>query len=351
MGSTPKKGPGAPRDQPRQPRQRAASATLAHARDAAESLLLKGNAVDAVVAGVFAAAATQPTVLLGPVQLLFGGGGAGMRALSGRCRQPGLGADRPRGFREGDPIPEAARVSVPGLPAGLVAALAAGGDASLAQVMGPAVELAKGSPRRAVLQSLLARGAVAMSEGAILSELLQAANRVAGGILTRQDLEDMLPESDACIVHKVDARGIFSVPWGSGAVFPGSTDEGPDARWVHSVLAVDRRGLFAMACFEEPMDALSLPELGLGAPLLATPVRRGEPRVKPGTAIGAAFPGAMVERSGAVDIALSVAGSVRGEAEVRGLLARVLSDEPVGAATSGRLLGITATRSAAATLG
>ena len=51
-----------------QKRARATHASVSAARDAAEALLLKGNAVDAVVAGVAAAAALEPSVLLGPVQ-------------------------------------------------------------------------------------------------------------------------------------------------------------------------------------------------------------------------------------------------------------------------------------------
>jgi len=72
---------------------------------AAEAALVRGNAVDAVAVGVLAAAGLHASVLLGPVQMLIGGAGAGLRAIDGRTRQPGLDNPRPRGFRPEDPIP------------------------------------------------------------------------------------------------------------------------------------------------------------------------------------------------------------------------------------------------------
>ena len=95
-----------------------AMASEGSAADAATAALAKGNAVDAVVAGVFAAAATSPSVLLGPVQILLGGAGLGLRAVDGRVRQAGKGAPRPRGFTPEQGVAPAARVGVPTLPGG-----------------------------------------------------------------------------------------------------------------------------------------------------------------------------------------------------------------------------------------
>src|SRR5450432_3699908 len=105
-------------------RRRAAAGSESHVAQAARDALARGNAGDAVVAGVLMAAAESPGVLLGPVQLLAGGAGAGLIAIDGRVRQPGLDAPRPRGFVSGEPIPEAARVGVPALPAAVATALA-----------------------------------------------------------------------------------------------------------------------------------------------------------------------------------------------------------------------------------
>jgi len=316
-------------------RARATHATLPPAREAAEALLLKGNAVDAVVAGVFAAAAAEPSVLLGPVQLLFGGGGAGHQAVSGRLLQSGKGIDRPRGFRDGDRVPDAARVAVPALSAALVAALATAGQASLSQVVGPAVELARGTPRRAVLAEVARLGPRAMCEGTLAEELVHAANRVAGGTLTREDLDDVRVAVERCALEPAEVgadgepRGLLTVPWGSRATLPSAAEgeSGLDARNVHAVLAVDRNGLFALAVFEVHLDVLPIPELGLAAPLVAQPVRRGTPRVRPGTVLDAAFPAGLIERRGAFELGLVVVQSPSGEADARALLARAVSGE------------------------
>jgi methylmalonyl-CoA mutase cobalamin-binding domain/chain len=88
----------------------AAIATHAAAQAAATDLLRAGNAVDAVVGAVLAVAAAEASVLLGPLSVLVAGRGAGARAFDGRVRQPGKGAPRPRGFKDGESIPDAARV-------------------------------------------------------------------------------------------------------------------------------------------------------------------------------------------------------------------------------------------------
>lgn len=325
-----------------QKRARATHASVSAARDAAEALLLKGNAVDAVVAGVAAAAALEPSVLLGPVQLLFGGGGAGVQALGGLVLQGGKGQDRPRGFRAEDPIPEAARMGVPALPAALAAAVATAGQASFSQVLAPAIELAKGTPRKDVLAHIARVGARALSEGKLGEELFHAGNRVAGGVLSREDLEDVdVTATRLGVAREGDgARGVVTVPWGTGAVVPGTDEDGRDARASRAVLAVDRNGLFAIAVYEVHLDALRIEELGLAAPLLATPVRRGETRVRPGTPVPAAFPAALIENAGAFELALVVTGAARGEAEARALVERALRGESPERPSAGRMLAV-----------
>ena len=120
---------------------RAAVASSPEVEAAAAEVLRRGNAVDAVVAGVFAACAGSPGVLLGPVQLLVGGAGAGLQAFDGRVRQPGIGAPRPRGLLASEEVPLAARVGVPWLLATLSAAIATAGSARSARP-------ARSAPRR-----------------------------------------------------------------------------------------------------------------------------------------------------------------------------------------------------------
>ena len=126
----------------------------------------------------------SPGVLLGPVQILVGGAGAGLLAIDGRVRQPGIGAPRPRGFMDDEEVPDAARVGVPWLPASLSVAIATMGTATFAQVLGPALALAKGSPRAEVLQRIASRGPRAIEERPLGGELLALAGRPSGGLLT-----------------------------------------------------------------------------------------------------------------------------------------------------------------------
>ncbi len=147
-------------------RRRAAAGSESHVAQAAREVLERGNAVDAVVAGVLMAAAESPGVLLGPLQFLAGGAGAGLIAIDGRVRQPGLGAPRPRGFQANETIPDAALVGVPFLPAALVTALATLGAATLLRAAGPALAWARANaPERAgLLEAIARRGAPALAE-------------------------------------------------------------------------------------------------------------------------------------------------------------------------------------------
>jgi gamma-glutamyltranspeptidase/glutathione hydrolase len=297
----------------------AVSASEGHVADAATALLSKGNAVDAVVAGVFAAAAGAPGVLLGHVQLLLCGAGIGLRAVDGRVRQPGKGAPRPRGFTADQTVSLAARVGVPALPAALAAAQATAGSATLAQVMAPALALADGE-RRDVLRRIARRGAGAMSDDAIADELVAVCGRIAGGLLTREDLESVLPT----IVSATDraeapdspnARRVVGMPWAASV--------GVGNPRVHVVAACDYRGLLAIACYERHEDGVVIEALSLVAPLLASPVLRGEERVRPTSPIDAAAPIAVasVAGEGLPDTAFGIACDAQGDAVLSEVLA------------------------------
>lgn len=334
---------------------RAAVAPSPEVEAAATELLRKGNAVDAVVAGVFAACALSPGVLLGPVQILVGGGGAGLRALDGRVRQPGIGAPRPRGFREGEEVPDAARVGVPWLPATLSVAVATAGTATFAQVMAPALALAKGSPRHEVLSKISSRGPRAIEERPLGAELLALAGRPSGGLLTSDDLSSQRPEVHPASRHVLVATpgGVVSASRGGrGARGPGSSDKSGkgtkkaadalddtgarrfvielpwarhashdeggllaapagriDVGTTRAVAAVDRHGAFAIACWDEGVDGLVIGELGLRAPFFAQPVLRGETRIRPGDARAAAAPIALVGTDAGPEFAFAAFGA------------------------------------------
>lgn len=309
---------------------RAAVASTPEVESVAEEILGKGNAVDAVVAGVFAACALSPGVLLGPVQVLVGGAGAGLLAIDGRVRQPGIGAPRPRGFTSAEEIPDAARVGVPWLPAAMSVAIATMGTATFNHVLSPAVALAKGTPRAEVLGRIASRGPRALEEGRLGGELLAAAGRPSGGLLTTDDLSSPRPEvqkatrttlvpsalprvraaasgkgrttSLAADLWKKSAaleaepRVLMTLPWTPiASELPAPPAQDVDVIRVRAVAAVDRNATFAVATWEEATDdGLLLAELGLRAPLLAEPVRRGQTRVRPGEVRAAAAPVALV---------------------------------------------------------
>ncbi len=320
----------------------AASASEGHVADAANALLSRGNAVDAVVAGVFAAAAGAPGVLLGPVQILFGGAGLGLRAVDGRVRQAGKGSPRPRGFTEDQLIAPAARVGVPALPAALAAALASSGASTLAQVMAPAIGLAEG-PRRDVLKRIAQRGPSALLDESIAGELVNACGRVAGGLLSRDDIDGVLPAIVVATESDGTKRPVALVPWRNAARTPGG--EAKSAAHVHVVAASDHRGLVAVACYERRDDGVAIAALSLVAPFMASPVLRGQTRVKPGEPAPSAAPIALV-RSAAdhsmFELALGVANDAHGDDVLDELIAAFTASDALtpSYAGLGTLIGV-----------
>jgi hypothetical protein len=288
------------------------------------SVLGRGNAVDAVAAAIFAAAGMYPSVLLGPVQMLVGGAGAGLRAIDGRARQPGLGNPRPRGFLGGESIPDAARVGVPALPAALLAAVTTYGKLSVAAVLSPAIELAKArsKERGAVLERIAGRGPAALAEAALADELVALAGRLGGGLLSLRDLDELRPGLIQASVHGgIGGRALVTVPWGASAVLHPRAVPSPPGADVRVVVAADRHGLLAVGCYEVPKAGLSLDVLGLVAPFTASPVLRGETRVKPGEPRGAAAPVALAQLAGTVDLAVGIGTSSESEAVLGSWLA------------------------------
>ncbi len=288
--------------------------------DVGMSLLGRGNAVDAVAGAVFAAAGLHASVLFGPVQLLIGGAGAGFRAVDGRNRQPGLGNPRPRGFLPTDMVPAAARVGVPGLPAALLASVTTYGRLSVAAVIAPGRDLAQSrSPLRAkVLTRIAQRGPAALAEAGLSDDLVACAGRLAGGLLSVRDLDELRPEvAVAASAMAEGGREVVTVPWESrtahdkiAALLTGD---------VRVVVAVDRNGLAAVACYEvaAASEGLHLEPFDIIAPFTATPVRRGQTRVKAGEVRPATAPIALGRTEGVLDLAVGVGAVADAEATLR----------------------------------
>lgn len=272
----------------------------------------RSNAVDVVVSGLFAYAAVDASLLLGPVQILIGGPGAGLQAVDGRVRQPGLGAPRPRGFVSTEAVPAAASVGVPCFSSAALAALAAYGTRTINQAVSPAVDVAKGhDPERAKALALVARhGPTAIGRDEIGGLLIERFGRMAGGLLTQEDLIATAPPVEAVPVYKADGNGGARPEF---ALMPHAASH--EERIVGSsrlamLLAVDVHGLFCAAAAEIHPDALLVEELGLAAPRLAEPVRRGEPRITPGTPRPSGAPIALVGHRSVWELALATSGPV-----------------------------------------
>ncbi len=330
---------------------RAALASSPEIEAAAAELLRRGNAVDAVVAALFAACATSPSALLGPAQILVGGAGAGLRAFDGRVRQPGIGAPRPRGFVTSEEVPDGARVGAPWLPATLAAALATAGSQSVAQVMGPALALAKGTARADVLARIAARGPRAIEERPLSTELLAAAGRAASGLLTADDLASPRPEVLPAARHTRATRMVIAVPWAhfdDGVVKPPAAQV--DIGSARVIVVVDRHGTFALASWEDAPEGLRLDELGLRVPLFAEPVRRGQPRVRPGDPRAAAAPMVLTGRDGVPEVALAAFGAGDAYAVLNQALASLLDDDRIEGHGESRLVALSHAKGIASSL-
>ena len=299
--------------------------------------------MDAVVAGLLVAAAYSPGVLLGPVQLLVAGTGAGRIAADGRLRQPGLGLPRPRGATSTGAIPEAARVAAPAFPAAVATVLAAHGTATLRRLAAPAVKVARSSfpERAAVLDAFARRGAPALGDDAIASELLAVGGRAAGGSLTLEDLTSVRPALARIEERSMTPAGWMRMPWLAA---------GLDASCTHVVAAADGRGLVCIACYESPVEGILVPGLGLLAPAFAVPVLHGKPRVRPGEPLAASAPVAVRASRGTADLAVGLATTSDADAAL-GHLLPALDEAPLVAAAmsgmAGHAVAVVRTRHAA----
>jgi hypothetical protein len=72
------------------------------------------------------------------------------------------------------------------------------------------------------------------------------------------------------------------------------------------VVAVDRNGLVAVACYAVSKEGLAIEAFDLVAPPAAAPVLRGQQRVQPGGPRQAATPIALRQSSGIVDLAAGI---------------------------------------------
>ena len=276
---------------------------------AQEYLDAGGSAVGAVLAGFFADAGTHAGVLFGPLVIIVAGVGNGARVFDGRLRQPGLGAKRPRGFTQDDSIPIGARFAVPH-------AVSAAAVAHSYDRTGPFADLVRRGIRQArqagansrvnVLEKVQSLGGRYLSDAVVARPLLHVAGASEGGLLTQADLVSV-PNLDSAATSHTELGEWFVVPWSDGesettcTAVNGNTlrteqtaasDAEPSSRSnvTHLLLAVDARGIFAGASYQHTLSGVEIAELQLVAPKAAIPVRRGVPRLTPGSGLPAPSP-------------------------------------------------------------
>lgn len=275
----------------------AAAASDPAAAEAARAVLAAGgSAADALIAGFLAAAGARPGVLLSPTVAIVAGVGVGARVFDGRAAQPGRGAARPRGFVDVASVPDAARVAVPralGLLSLLHNYMGRARMRELARAGVAAAEQAGAKARAALIRQVGASGAAALQGRELTRALLAAGGGVAGGALTEDDLAEALPaDAEAGALELGEASGGAGVvtalrpPWPIGA----------EARVAEAIVACDGRGMLAALACSPADDGIPLPELELSLGRDAVPVRRGVPRVSPGTPLPAAAPIAVLLR-------------------------------------------------------
>ena len=160
-----------------------------------------------------------------------------------------------------------------------------------------------------------------MGSESVAGELVAIAGRAAGGALTAEDLSAVRPEVLSCDARRLAPGGVLRVPW-EGASLDASGPRRSSPRPIG-------RGLVAIACYELAVEGVPVPALGLVAPPMAAPVMRGEARVRPGEALPAPAPIALLARKGLVELALGVSGAPGAEAALVALLGKLSDETPL----------------------
>jgi hypothetical protein len=269
-----------------------ALATEQAVEDAARRELQRSeSAVAAVVAGFFVAAGIHADVLLGPMTLLIAGVGSGGRVFDGRLRQPGLEAKRPRGLLAGEAVPAAARVALPTTVPALSVALAYDRGATLTALARLGSDAARGveaESRARVLERIAEVGTAALTDTTFMRPLLHVASPSEGGLLSPADFAAASDVSVPAAERHVEGSLWLEPPWAEA-------DAPTNAiALTEAVCAVDAQGAFAALSYSRIGSGLRVDALELVAPLAATPVERGRPRVRPGERIPARAPLAVV---------------------------------------------------------
>ncbi len=263
-----------------------------------------GSAVGAALGGFFASAGDDPAVLFSPVTILVAGVGTAARAFDGRCRQPGVGAKRPRGFTTPASVPDAARVAIPASVAAAVVACAYDPGATVNSVVRRGIMTARkagAKKRAALLDRVLQLGAGILSDPALRSAMLGDAGPAQGGLVVAGD---MVPPQ-GLDAPAIDDGSAFRAPWAGQ-----ETERSVVLGEGRAVCAVDVRGLFAAVTYRRLGEGMLLADFEVELPKLAVPVLRGVTRVFPGSPLAAPAPVAI--RRNAAGQTIEIVASPRG---------------------------------------
>ncbi|PIE05413.1 MAG: hypothetical protein CSA75_04880, partial [Sorangium cellulosum] len=259
--------------------------------EASLAILQKGgSSVDACVGGFFAAAGAHPGVLLGSTVLLVGGTGVGFHVFDGSLLQPGKGAPRPRGFRDGDEVPTGSRIAVSPIGALLAAIHAHGGNVGMSELANAGVRVARLScaPGRAsLLRRVGSAGPIALRETSFARAMLGAAGRAEGGNVTPDDLNEV----SATVSQPVLGNDVVSIA-------PPTVRLSCPAVDSVMVVACDHQGVFAVLHTAFDPDGLEIDPFEVTASRFAVPVRRGVPWTRPGTLLSMQVPIAILTKRG-----------------------------------------------------
>ena len=179
------------------------------------------------------------------------------------------------------------------------------------------------------------------------SELLAAAGRPSGGLLTPDDLASPRPGVQKASSVTFDAaagsarlRRVVLLPWANiEDAAPAPPVANVDVARSRAVVAVDRNATFAIAVWDEATDGIMVEELGLRAPFYAEPVRRGQTRVKPGDPRAAAAAVALVGGD-APEVAFAAFGASDAYDVVAGAIRGLAQDERIEAHGHARLVAL-----------
>ncbi|MEZ4440914.1 MAG: hypothetical protein R3B72_17585 [Polyangiaceae bacterium] len=262
-----------------------------------------GGAVDAVLAGFFGAAGRRTGVLLGPIAAVVAGLGLGARVFDGRTCQAGRNAPRPRGFTDADEVPTAAFAAAPRSLATLSLLHAYGAKRPMSALVKGGLAAAKkeeAPARGRLLEAVARQGPRALATSERLRPLLHHAGPTAGGLLTETDLLEARPGDDDASFLSLGGVEIAAVGF--------SGDDRP-LRRAEVVVAADGQGRVAAVCYAPDDDGVAIPELEITLARDGVPIRRGVPRVTPGTLAPMPSPIALARRpSEGWFAALGVAG-------------------------------------------